>query len=323
MGLRADRIRQSWEKVKSTQRFRDLLLFTIFVVISAIFWMIMSLNENVQTTFDINVNIYDTPDSVTFITEPPEKIQVTVRDKGTNLLRRGLMRGADLDVNFKEYASGGLLRYPKEALYTSLRRIFGSTAQISAVSVDSLKLAYTTNKGKRVPIVVETDVTASSGNVVAGNPILSQTYAYVYADKYILDTITRVYTKKIVKRNLAASAKEEAEIIGIKGVRIEPTTIKVDIPVEPLVSKTASCIVKVVNVPEGLSVLLFPEKIDVAYFVPMSRYNAVQNNIEVVADYAQSGHGRSGRLPVSVGKHPPYCINVKPMTDSLEYTIVR
>jgi len=323
MGKRAEKMRQSWVRLKSTQKFKNLLLFLVFVAISAVFWMIMSLNENVQSTFDVDINIYDTPDSVTFITDVPESIQVTVRDKGTNLIRRGVMRGAKLDVNFKEFASSGILRFPREALYASLRRMFGSTAQISSVSTDSLRLSYTTNKGKRVPIVVEADVTASSGNIVSGKPVLSQTYAYVYSHKDILDTITRVYTRRIIKRNLSETMKEDVNLIGMKDVRIEPSSIKVEIPVEPLVSKTASFIVRVINVPEGQSVLLFPDRVDVTYFVPMSKYNSAQAEMEVIADYALAGKGRSSRIPVSVKNHPYYIVNVKPQTDSLEYTIVR
>ncbi len=107
------------------------------------------------------------------------------------------------------------------------------------------------------------------------------------------------------------------------GTRLIPDKVKVAIPVEPLVNKHQMVGVTVINIHDGGSVLLFPQKVEVSYYVPMSSFNEPQTGIEVVADYSSRGPGISGRIPVRIQRAPKQCVNLSLHTDSLEYTVVR
>ena len=323
-----DRIKvfaERWKRVKSTSRFRNFLLYAVFVAIAALFWFVLALNDNVQRSFDVGIRISGVPDSVTFISDIPDKIHVSVRDKGTGLLRSTGFRKPVMDISFKEYADmpESQLRVSRNEMTSLLRKLFGSSAQISALSTDSLLLSFTDLPGKRVPVVVDAEIKAASGYVVSGKARLSQSYTRVYGPPSILDTITRVYTDRIVRRDLSETTNVDASLRPVAGVRLIPARIKVTLPVEPLVIKHANVGVDVVNVPEGSSVLLFPQKAEVSYYVPMSKFNDAQTGIEIVAYYASRGFGISGRIPVKVRRVPQQCVNLSLLTDSLEYTVIR
>jgi hypothetical protein len=138
----------------------------------------------------------------------------------------------------------------------------------------------------------------------------------------ILDTINKVNTYLISKSNISQNTTVETKLIEPKGVRIEPSSISVEIMVEPLVSKTVSLEIKPINVPNQESVLLFPSMAKVVVFVPMSKYNDELENATLIVNYNNIKVGRR-KLPVSIASLPTYCINPSVKPDSVEYTVVR
>lgn len=325
MRLNVNGISIWWKRVKTTSRFRSFLLYIAFVTIAAIFWFVFALNDSVQQSFDVSVRLKDVPDSITFISDIPDRVHVSVRDKGTGLLRNAVLKHPTIEIDFKEYAvpTESAMSLSRSDIAAMMKKAFGASAQIVSVSLDSLRLLYTDKPGKRVPIVVQSDVTAASGYVIGDRPRLSQGYTIIYGPTEVLDTITRVYTDRIVRRRLSEPTTVEAKLKPVAGARLIPSKVGVTIPVEPLVNKRQMVGVSVINIHDGGSVLLFPQKVEVSYYVPMSSFNEEQTGIEVVADYSSRGAGLSGRIPVRIQRAPKECVNLSLQTDSLEYTVVR
>lgn len=317
--------KEQWRKLRASQGYRNFLLFLLFVAISALFWFFLAMNDSVQRTFDVQIKIENKPDSVTFITDPPSAIHVNVRAKGTTLFRSGVMRQPVVTLNFKEFAQDGVFRLPSTDFYASLRSLFGNSAQIASTSVDSLNLRYTLSPGKRVPVKLRVNAEASLGNVIAGPYLLSSKDVLIYSADTELDTINDVVTQHIVKRNLGETTKVSVQLEPIRGVKIVPDRVTVTIPVEPLVKKQSGVEIEVINVPAGESLLLFPSKAEVSYFIPMSRFSDNLSGFRVVADYSDlnSANRHSHKIHIRVVEHPDVCVSVSLPVDSVEYTIMK
>lgn len=319
---RLENQRAKWRTIRRSRGFHNILLYLVFVAIAALFWFMMALNDNIQDTVDVALRIYNVPDSATFITDPPTQIHVSVRDKGTSLLRNGILRRPSINIDFKEYASHGVLRLAPSDLYALLRGTFGSSAQITSISTDSLRLDYTFNPGRRVPIVVRADVTAATGFVISGALRSDRADVVIYSNSADADTITRVYTDRLVRRDLNSTERVSIRLRPIPGVKIVPPSVSVTIPVETLVKKKSTVPITVINVPAKESLLIFPANVDVTYFVPMSKFNNDLTHVSVVADY-NSIQGHKSRMPIYVDNRASDAVNVTLLTDSVEYTIVR
>lgn len=316
-------IAKTWSSLRRKRNFRSLVQYMVFVAIAALFWFILALNDNLLENVEVKVRIYDVPDSATFIDLPPSSLHVTVRDKGTSLLRTAFLRRPVMNINFKEYSDRGILRIPPSELYALLRGTFGTSAQITSVSIDSLHLGYTMNPGRQVLVGVRGVYTAADGFEIGKKLYISNRYVMIYSDNPDADTISKVYTSRFVCRNLDAPERVSVALEAIPGVRMIPAKVSVTIPVEALVKKKATVPVKVINVPAQESLLIFPANVDITYFVPMSRFNEPQSDIVVTADYQDIVAGHRSRMPISVEHHGHEAINVTLLTDSVEYTIVR
>lgn len=300
------------------------MLFLVFVCVAAVFWLILALNDSAQDHFNVNVKITNTPDSVTFISEVPEKIHVAVSDKGTTLWRNGYLKHPAINIDFKEYSNDGVLRYSYNDLISSLRECFGGNAQITSLSLDSLQLFYTTNKGKKVPVLINCNVYPASGTTLEGYISASPGSVYVFGTKEVLDTIKYVRTENVTLRDVSETTELEVKIQKMKGARAVPSTVSLSVPIEPLVRKEAMVTIETINVPEGEELLLFPSKVPVEYYVAMSRLNDDEdNNIHLVADYSDSRITSNGKLHINVMKYPERLKNLTLRNDSVEYAIIK
>ena len=323
MGHKLETAREKWRQLKGTSTFHDFVLFLIFVAISALFWVILALNDSAQDSFNVKISIVNCPDSVTFISDVPEKMHVTVRDKGTTLWRNHY-RHPSINVNFEEYASKGMLRYSRNDILTSLKSAFGSSSQIISMSLDSITLDYTMSKGKRVPVVIRENVMAASGSVIEGVLRAKPSNVLVYGEQSVIDTIHKVVTDLITLKELTETTVVDVSLQKIKGARIMPSVISVTVPVEPLVRKEALITITPVNVPTGESLLLFPSKVPVEYYVAMSRLGDDDDpNIELLVDYHDIKSMHNDKLRVSVVSYPERLQNLSLKNDSVEFTIVK
>ena len=323
MGKKLRMIKDKWRRVRASKGFHSAIVFLAFVAVSTIFWFILAMNDSVTKTFDVDLKIVNVPDSVTFITDPPKNIHVTLRDKGTTMFRSGVMRHPQIIINFRDFASDTYFRYSRTDLDAAIKAVFGGAAQIGSVSVDSLSLRYTTAKGHRVPIVVRSDVSAAAGYVIDGIPEPVQRSVRIYSVSNSIDTINRIYTEKIVKRNMSETTEVEVPLSPIPGVKIVPSKIKIRIEVDPLVKKDAMATVKALNVPAGMTLLLFPAVVPVSYYVPMSHFNDHDIPVKVTVNYDDVERTPVSRIPLSISTTESYVASPHLGQSDVEYTLVK
>ena len=312
-----------WKRLKATSGFHSAAIFLACVLTAALFWYILALNDNMQDGFFVKININDVPKNVTFISDVPDRVYVTIRDKGTSLMRHGRLKDPSIDIDFRRYAANGVLRYRRADMMAALRNTFGTNATVSSISIDSIRLDYTTNPGKRIPVVIDGDVGAASGFVIAGRLISDPVSVVAYSTSENLDTLHKAHTVHFERLGLSESTKMEVRIRPMAGIRTIPDEVQVRIPVETLVHKVVSVSVEPVNVPAGKGLLLVPSKVNVGFYVPMNRFNEDETDIEVYVDYEDIERLRTKRIPVRIAKHPESLVNVSVVNDSVEYTIVK
>lgn len=315
---------QWWNTIRNSSKFRSVLTFLIFVGTAALFWLILTLNDSVESSVMVNVRVTNKPDSVTFISDVPKHIHVEVRDKGSNLMRTSWLHSPTVNLDFRVLADGDQLICSRSDMMVALKEAFGGNASILSSSVDSLRLTFTRRPGKPVPVQVSVQARAKAGFVVCGAPKAEPSRVVAYGPREILDTLTRVFTKSYVENDLEASRSFTSELKSIRGVRLIPSSVTVKINVEPLVVKEEVIPVVATNVPAGESLLLFPSKARVSYYVPMSQFSDDERQVRVIANYEEIASHKGERIPLHIevveGKN---AVRPKLHTDSVEYTLVR
>lgn len=310
--------RQIYDKIKEglrTVKGRNALTFLVFLAISAVFWVLMALNDEVQHDYRLKLKLAGFPDNMTIISGANPTVNVSVKDKGSTLMKFTWNAQPELTVNYDEFSKVGEhnLLMTQAQLNSAVRNIFGSSATIIAVRPDSLSLHYTTNPGVPVKVRIDADVRPAPSAVAFGRVTLSTDTVMLYANTKERSRIKTLTTQPIILTGITDTARVTAALIVPPGMRAVPSQIKVTIPVEPLVTKTRKVEIEKRNVPGGKRLVTFPSMAEVDYLLPKSLYNSDSSPVKVVADYSNYTPGDK-TLPLTVLPLPNYYrfVSVKP-----------
>lgn len=322
MVRRALHIKQHLKSLISTRQGKNLLTFAIFVLISALFWFLMTLNDNVERDYKVHVIITDIPEDINFVISPPEYINVNVRGKGSDMVRYDLLGAPDLRIKFDrlEEITSNSAKLSASETRSLIRKMFSSDAISMTITPDSIKVSYTTAPGVRVPVKAVCDVSASVNHIVFGTPVITPDSVTLYSVRPIPDNIKYLTTVDIQASNLSDSLHVDAALNIPEGMRVDPDEVSVIVPVEPLVSRKRSIPVEPVGVPAGYRLSTFPATVSVTVMVPMSLYSSDDTPIKAYADYEK----RAGNtVPLKLSILPEYYRNATLDTKRVEFILER
>lgn len=304
-------------------RGRDIGMFMLFVAISAILWIVLSLNEEEQQDIRMPLKITHVPDSVTLISTGPEALSVSLRAKGTQLMKMTLGSTPTINVDYRAYRSDGSVRVSNADLKALARQAAGG-AQVSVVYPDTLMLPYTTHAGYIMPVRADYKVTAGPQAALVGRPKVSPDSVKVFvangAD--LPDNTHRINTEPIRLVGLEQTTTRRVRLIGPPLSRIIPDSVDVTFEVEPMIFKSRKVVIEPINVPSDIKLITFPAQIDAFFMVPMSAYTKGGTRFRVVADYRSIKPG-SRMVKLKLVDVPDKLYNVQLSADSAEYIIER
>lgn len=317
--------RQLYDKLKEglrTVKGRNALTFLVFLAISAVFWVLMALNDEVQHDYRLKLKLAGFPENMTIISGANPTVSVSVKDKGSALMKFTWNTQPELTVNYDEFSKAGdhNLLMTQAQLNSAVRNIFGSSATIIAVRPDSLSLHYTTNPGVPVKVRIDADVRPAPSAVAFGRVILSTDTVMLYSNSKERSRIKTLTTQPIILTGLTDTAHVSAALIVPPGMRAVPSQIKVTIPVEPLVTKTRKVEIAQRNVPAGKRLVTFPSMAEVDYLLPKSLYNSDASPVKAVVDFSAYRPGEK-KLPVTVLPLPNYYRFVSVRPAEVEFVI--
>lgn len=316
---------RTWKKLISAElhsaRGKDVLLYLLFVCVAFVFWLMLSLDSEVQRDYDVPLVIDDVPDSVTFITAMPATVNVGVQAKGSQLLQYAWGHIAPVKFSFREFASENVWAVTTAKMESRMRDYFGNGVMINSVRPDSLRLVYTTLPGEKVKLHIQGSVTTNLEYVQSGPLSANVDSIAVYSRHPLPHDLKIVETEPFVCRDLRDTTYVEVRLTPIAGMRFIPDRVRVCVPVEALVMKKQMVRIEAVNVPEGSALITFPSKAEVSFLVPVSRYKD-DDELRVFADYNDIRRG-SQYLPLHMSLMPSDIRQASVAPDSVEYIIDR
>ncbi|MBP3510969.1 MAG: YbbR-like domain-containing protein [Prevotella sp.] len=267
---------------------KDFLIFLFFLALSAVFWLLMTLNETYEQEIRIPVSMVNVPDNVVLLSPDTDTVKVTVRDRGLVLL--GYVYGDALRpvrLNFKSYVRG---TESASVTASELQRLVYQQLSASSkiVGVKSEKLEFFFNYGlcKRVPV-------RWSGRVIPEHLYFISQVEYwpdsvdVYAAEEKLDSISTVYTEQLNYANFRDTLSITCGLQPMRGVKCVPDKIKMAFYTDVLTEASMSDIpVKGINMPPGKVLRTFPAKVTVRFVTGVSQFKSLRpSDFTVVVDY--------------------------------------
>lgn len=303
---------------------KQFLVFLLFLFISTMFWFLQSLNNKENINILLPLEYVNVPKDVIFATEPPDVVNVQLRDKGVNLINYSLGRINPVEIDLSLFSpKRERVVITREKLIPIISEELKSSTELVTLYSDSLVLIYAGKEGVEKPVKLNSDVTISYNCIRNDSTIIRPSSVTVYADSSILSSIDEVETELLILKEVSDTTVVKLKLKEIYGTKIEPNEVEVVVPIEELISKRLSLPIGQINFPDNISVITFPANADIDVMIPMSQFPQTDNSkFRLNVDYRQYKYNNQ-KLPLVLTKVPDYIERISIIPDSVEYIIER
>ena len=303
---------------------KEFLIFSFFLALSSIFWLMMTLNETYEKEIRVPIQLTNIPENAVITTEITDTIRVTIKDKGYTLATYLYGEGIrPLKINFNTYANRqtGYGNVPSaDVLKLVYQRLFTSS-RVTQIKPEKLDFYYNYGEAKVVPVRMSGHVIPAKSFYLAHTRFWPKTVK-VYASRKILDSLRFIRTTPLDIVNFNDTVVRCISLEKIRGVKVVPEKVRIGLYPDILTEETMEIPIKAINVPEGKELRTFPSKVKVSFTVGASMFRRIsQQQFSVVADYYEIIAHPSDKCSIYLHTSPHEVKNARLEMQKVDYLI--
>ena len=286
---------------------KQFLIFLFFLFLSAIFWLMTTLNETYESDIKIPVRVTNIPQNVVLTSADTDTIRATIRDKGWMMMQYLYgNRIGTLSIPFKNYDRG---KGSGAITSSDLKRLLEQRLELSSIVVavkpDKLEFFYNNGQRKRVPV-------RWKGRVIPDQLYFITKSEYnpdsvdVYASKDKLDSIRFIFTEPLNYVSFRDTLVVDCRLTHHNDVKVVPERIRVTFFTDVLTEESIDGVpIQCINVPPGKVLRTFPQKTKVHFVAGASQIRQLRaEDFTVIADYREISQNPSERCNIYLRRVP-------------------
>ena len=268
---------------------KEILIFIFFLILSGIFWFILTLNETYEREIKVTMQIKGIPKNVVLTSNEIDTLRVVVRDKGWMLIRYLYDKNRNINISYKNYDRGNGYGI---ASASDVKRLINQQLEmsttISSVKPDRIEFFYNNGERKRVPI-------RWAGRVIPEQLYFISHVQYwpdsvdIYSSKEKLDSISAIYTEALNYVGFRDTLMVTCKTSHPKDVKVVPDQVRIGFYTDVLTEESLDGIpIKAINMPAGKVLRTFPPKVKVHFVTGVSQFRTLRpEDFTVIADYQE------------------------------------
>lgn len=311
---------------------KQFLIFLFFLLLSVVFWLLMTLNETLEREISVELRLKRIPKNVVILTDVPSSVKLTVRDKGFMLVNYIYGKGlSPIVLDFNNYSDGkGRGNIPMSDLQKLIYQQLFKSTKIVSMKPDRIDLSYTFGLPKKVPVRLSGNIVPASGYYLSHVSFKPDSVS-IYASKPMLDSIAVAYTVRQHIGNINDTVTVQVPLRKIQGVKCEPANIKMTLYPDILTDESVEVPIETINLPDDKVLRTFPQKVNVHFVVGVNRLRSMPVNQEtkqllprgfhLVADYNSVADRSSEKCKIYLRSTPNGVRNARPEVSEVDYII--
>lgn len=321
------KINKSAEKANIRFNKRMISFFTC-ILVSVFFWLLMSLSKDYIITVSFPVNYTNLPKDKVLSNALPESIAIEIKSSGFNLLKYKFKQQRDtVLIDIKDARSLSSRNHYYLLTNSKIDKItgqFNNDIKILKIEPDSILLNFNKKISKTVPVISKLNLSFESQYQQADSIKLIPSFITVSGASDVIEKIKQVETVPMNIKNINSSVSVKLTISitpDLKFVEFSQTTIQALVNVTKFTEGSIDLPIEVDNLPSGLGLKTFPDKVSVKYIVAFENYEKINSlQFRAVVDYKKIEVGNN-KLKVQIVKSPSEVHSIKVSPEKVEYII--
>lgn len=304
---------------------REAFVFAFFVLLSSAFWLMQALNETNELDLEYDLVLTNVPEGTVVTSELPSPIQITVRDKGTSLIRYvAQFRHRKLEIDFAQYDKGvsfGHVMLSHADVQKLLQPSLDASTRFVAIRPDTLEYYYTRGVSKRVPVEFIGRVETEAVSYLVRQTIEPDTVT-VWAEEHFLDSLDVVYTVSTNLTDLGQTTSRQIPLASMKGVKLVPDEVTLTAEVDIYSEKRVRVPIIGTNFPAGYALRTFPTSAEISFRVGSRNYEAINaENFVLTATYEELMSRSDSTFHLQLRSVPEGVSNVRIKPEVVQFLI--
>lgn len=326
-------IRISLHKIRHAKINSKLIVYLFFVCVSMVMWFLNKTGSTITTSLNFRAEYVNIPEyGILLKGLTTENFDIKFTAIGGDIMHYGFSnRQTSLKVDIAKLNMRCMpdhdtsLKYViSEELRSQLAAQLPSELHITSILPDTVWLDFGRAKRKKVPVVPDLKISYAGQHRCTDSIRLIPDSIEIYGSESIIDTISAVYTQHLSLNNVQTDISQTLKLIPVSGVRYSFRETLIGINVEKFTEQTLTIGIRQINVPDSITLRIFPATARISFKIGWSNYGKVNPEMfSAYIDYNElSGAVKPDLLPVIISRVPDLGISdIRIQPEGVEYLI--
>lgn len=306
---------------------KRLNVFLLFLFSAFIILIFTKLSKEYTNTLSFGIKKINVPDNEVILKDSTQKLSVTLKTHGFNWLKYYFSTpNVSIDFSNEVYKNQSTYVYTKSVSYLNEKKPFQNNVKLLSINPDTLVFKYDTNLIKKVPVNIETDISFLPGFDVLDHYTTIPDSVTVIGPHNIVKQINHIDAEKVTLKQVKEDISQTTKLVlpnASKDLKFSVKEVEFTANVEKFTEGVLTVPVKIINLPQGVSVKYFPKEVKVSYYTSLDNFSKIKpSHFKVSCDFNNVSENQSILIPKLV-KIPENVKHVKLNQQQIEFIIIK
>ncbi|MEE3034849.1 MAG: hypothetical protein VX325_03260 [Bacteroidota bacterium] len=293
-------------------RRSQLKFVLLFVFISLFLWTFTKLSNEQTAKVTFPVKFTETPDLIIIEDSAETKISLTLTSSGLDLFLYSFKKYIKLNLSSASFNKGtGVIDLYKQKFQVQ-KQLYEGTI-INDIDPLLIEFDYSTLGRKKVEVVPDINLSFLSGYDKFNDLKIKPDSIFISGPLSIIDTLKKIPTVSIKYENINKDVNDYVKLFQINPLlKYQTEFVNIDFSVKKFTEKSLIVPINIINLPDSLSIRLFPQVVEVSFSIPLEKAELINsNNFSFTCDYLSSDFGKKDILIIDLVDKPKTANRVK------------
>ncbi len=301
---------------------KRLRFFSFFFALSLLFWIITKLSNTYSSSVEFEINFVDIPPLIVLEQDEVSIMKVDITASGFQLLVYHFFKD-DINVSLEnaDYV-GNLAEIDLMDQKFSLQKQLYQNAILNRVSPPQLNLSFGKLKHLKIPVIPPVEINFKPGYDQAGEWVIEPDSVWVYGTSKKVNALNGLSIQPLSQETVDNNIEEKVKLLPIDQIRFETESVLIKTSVKRFTEKSIDAFINIKNLPDSLSIKLFPQSLKVTFLVLVDKAESISAaDFKFSCDYGQAQSKDENSLEVFMEMKPEGVSKVRWKPKKADYLI--
>ncbi len=301
---------------------KRLRFFSFFFALSLLFWIITKLSNTYSSSVEFEINFVDIPPLVVLEQGVVSKMKVNITASGFQLLVYHFFKDyINVSIENADYG-GNLAEIDLMDQKFSLQKQLYQNAILNRVSPPQLNFSFGKLKRLKIPVIPPDEINFKPGYDQVGEWVIEPDSVWVYGTSKKVNALNGLSIQPLSQETVDSNIEEKVKLLPIDQIRFETESVLIKTSVKRFTEKSIDAFINIKNLPDSLSIKLFPQSLKVTFLVLVDKAESISAaDFKFSCDYGQAQSKDENSLEVFIEMKPEGVSKVRWKPKKVDYLI--